>query len=58
MNGLDTSGTGAMPAFRFRDCALIPIASGRRASRLKELRDHLTPMVGLHHRAADRIDLV
>ena len=41
MNGLDTSGTGAMPPFRFRDCALIPIASGRRASTLKELRDHL-----------------
>jgi len=58
MNGLDTRGTGAMPAFRFRDCALIPIASGTRASRLKELRDYLTLMVGLHHPAADRIELV
>ncbi|WP_018864378.1 DUF5752 family protein [Thioalkalivibrio sp. ARh3] len=41
MNGPGFEHAPPAAPFRFRDCALIPIASGRRASSLKELRDHL-----------------
>ncbi|MGZ4968005.1 MAG: DUF5752 family protein [Methylobacter sp.] len=44
MNTINTKPEPEIPHFALKDCALIPIATHRRANTLKEFRDHISTL--------------